>query len=118
MIWEEKYCKVRSLLISSRLGLTEVLAWGLQPEMVTGDAWYSIRENLKFLKNRELGFLMGITKNRKVSLNGLEYTQVKKLEIPDTGLVVNLKKFGCVKVFRRNFKNETERYYISQQHPS
>ena len=53
---------------------------------------------------------MGIAKNRKVSLNGLEYTQVKNLEIPDTGLAVNLKKFGRVKVFRRNFKNETERY--------
>jgi len=93
--------------------ISEVLAWGLQPEMMTGDAWYSSRGNLKFLKNRGLGFLMGIAKNRKVSLDGFEYTQVKDLEIPDQGLVVHLKNFGCVKVFRKIFKNEAQRYYIA-----
>jgi len=46
-----------------------------------------------------------ITKNRKVSLDGIEYTQVKNLKIPDTGLVVHLKNFGRVKVFRRTFTN-------------
>lgn len=93
--------------------ITEVLAWGLQPVMVTGDAWYSSRENLKFLKNRELRILMGIAKNRKVSLDGLKYTQLKNLEIPDGGLMVHLKNFGRVKVFQRTFKNESERYYIT-----
>ncbi|MBD1923693.1 transposase [Microcoleus sp. FACHB-831] len=92
--------------------ITEVLGWGLQPKMVTGDAWYSIRENLKFLKEKDLGFLMGIAKNRKVSIPGGEFTQVKNLEIPEQGLVVHLKKFGQVKVFRRIFKNEATRYYI------
>lgn len=33
--------------------IAEVLAWGLQPNMVTTDAWYSSQENLKFLKNRK-----------------------------------------------------------------
>lgn len=70
-------------------------------------------ENLKLLKNRELGILMGIAKNRKVSLDGLKYTQVKNLEIPDGGLVMHLKNFGCIKVFRRTFTNVTERYYIA-----
>jgi len=56
---------------------------------------------------------MGITKNRKVSLDGIEYTQVKNLKIPDTGLVVHLKNFGRVKVFRRTFTNVAERYYIT-----
>lgn len=92
--------------------IAEVLAWGLQPKMVTGDAWYSSQENLKFLKNRELGFLMGIAKNRKVSINGEVYCQVQNLEIPDDGLVLYLKKFGRVKVFQRTFKNEAQRYYI------
>lgn len=32
--------------------ITEVLGWGLEPTMVTTDAWYSSRENLKFLKTR------------------------------------------------------------------
>lgn len=92
--------------------ITEVLGWGLKPKMVTGDSWYASRENLKFLKDKELGVLMGVAKNRQVSINGGEYTQVQNLEIPEEGLVVYLKKFGRVKVFRRRFKNETERYYI------
>lgn len=90
----------------------EVLDWGLTPWMVTGDAWYSSRDNLSFLKNKELGFLMGVAKNRKVSINGGKYTQVQNLRVPDDGLVVHLKKFGGVKVFRRTFKNEVYRYYI------
>lgn len=37
---------------------------------------------------------------------------MQNLEIPESGLIVYLKNFGLVKVFRRNFKNETSRYYI------
>lgn len=92
--------------------ILEVLSWGLTPLMVTADTWYSSQENLKFLKNQNLGLLMGIAKNRSVSINGTVYTQVSNLEIPDEGLIVHLKKFGRVKVFRRIFKNEAERYYI------
>jgi hypothetical protein len=32
--------------------ITSVLAWGLTPCMVTGDAWYSSLENLKFPKKQ------------------------------------------------------------------
>lgn len=90
----------------------EVLSWGLRPSWVTGDCWYSSRENLKFLKHQELGFMMGIAKNRLVSWVKGEYTSVSQLDIPPDGLVVYLKKFGWVKVFRKDFKNEISRYYI------
>ncbi|MHC5772512.1 IS701 family transposase [Nostoc sp.] len=92
--------------------ITEVLAWGLEPKIVTTDAWYSSQKNLKFLKDKELKFLTGIAKNRSCSVDGKNFTQVQNLEIPETGLIVYLKKFGQVKVFRRSFKNETSRYYI------
>ncbi len=55
---------------------------------------------------------MGVAKNRKVSINGRDYTQIQNLEIPDEGLMVHLKNFGQVKVFRKTFKNEDKRYYI------
>ncbi len=80
--------------------------------MVTTDAWYASKENLKFLKEKGLGVLMGIAKNRSCSINGRDYTQVKNLEIPEEGLMVHLKSFGKVKVFRKTFKNEDSRYYI------
>jgi hypothetical protein len=92
--------------------IIEVLNWGLKPQTVTTDSWYSSQENLKLLKNKQLGFLTGIAKNRSCSVDGKTFTQVQNLEIPESGLIVYLKNFGQVKVFRRNFKNETSRYYI------
>lgn len=88
----------------------EVLSWGLQPKTVTTDAWYASRENLKFLKDKDVGFFMGIAKNRSLAINARDYTQVKNLKIPDEGLIVHLKNFGQVKVFCRTFKNEENRY--------
>ena len=92
--------------------IAEVLTWGLSPKTVTTDTWYSSQKNLKFFKDKELGFLTGIAKNRSCSVDGKNFTQVQNLEIPETGLIVHLKKFGEVKVFRRSFVFETSRYYI------
>jgi hypothetical protein len=39
--------------------------------MVAGDAWYSSRDNLKFLKSKKLRFLIAVAKNRKVSIHGI-----------------------------------------------
>jgi hypothetical protein len=52
------------------------------------------------------------TLSGKVSVQPGVYNQVQELPIPDNGLVVHLKNFGRVKVFRKTFKNEVERYYI------
>ncbi len=92
--------------------IAEVLAWGLSPKTVTTDTWYSSQKNLNFFKDKELGFLTGIAKNRSCSVDGKNFTQVQELEIPEIGLIVYLKNFGQVKVFRRSFKNEISRYYI------
>jgi hypothetical protein len=68
--------------------ITEVLVWGLEPETVTTDAWYSSKDNIKFFKDKGLGFLTGIAKNRSCSVDGKHFTQVQNLEIPETGLIV------------------------------
>ena len=67
-------------------------------------------DNLKLLKDKGLGLLMGIAKNRQVAVHGSKYTQVQNLTITDVGLVVYLKEFGYVKVFCHTFKNEVDRY--------
>lgn len=89
----------------------EVIQWGLKPEWVTGDSWYSSLENLKFLRNEKMGFWFGIADNRQVSLERGKFMQVQSLAIPEEGLMVYLKAFGWVKVFCQLFKNE-RRYYI------
>ena len=91
--------------------LQEIKSWGVEPEWVTGDSWYSSLANLKFLRNEEVGFLFGVADNRKVSLEPGQEIQVQTLTIPESGLVVYLKEFGWVKVFAQGFKNEV-RYYI------
>ena len=67
------------------LMLSEVVAWGLRPSYVTGDSWYSSKENLKFLKKQELGFMIGIAKNRQVSIKKGEYQSVESLDIEPLG---------------------------------
>ena len=57
-------------------------------------------------------FLTGIAKNRLCSIDGKHFTSFQNLKISEDGEVVYLKGFGKVKVFRRSFKNETQRYYI------
>ena len=91
--------------------LKQVQEWGLKPAWVTGDSWYGSLENLKCLRNEGVGFLFGVANNRKVSLVQGQEVQVQTLEILESGLVVYLKEFGWVKVFRQDFKNEA-RYYI------
>jgi hypothetical protein len=65
--------------------IAEVLVWGLQPEIVTGDSWYSSKENLKFLRNQKPCFMMGIARNRQVAITPGKYTAVKNIEIPQKG---------------------------------
>jgi urease beta subunit len=81
--------------------IVEVLCWGLKPQMVTGDSWYSSRENLKFLRNQKLSFMMVIARNRQVAITPGKYTAVKNLEIPSERQVVYFKNFGQVKVFKK-----------------
>lgn len=92
--------------------VSEVIAWGLKPRVVTGDTWYSGVENLKFLRNQKLGFLFGVEKNRTVSNEAGKYSQVSTLEISDEGLITHLKEFGFIKLFRKVFKKEDSKHYI------
>lgn len=91
--------------------LQEIKSWGVEPDWVSGDSWYSSLPNLKFLRNEEVGFLFGVAENRKVSLAQGKEVQIQSLDIPKSGLMVYLKEFGWVKVFCQDFKNEV-RYYI------
>ena len=93
--------------------LEEVMAWGLSPSAVTGDSWYSCVPNLKAVKKHGLGMMFGIEANRLVSVEKGTWLQVQKLDIPEDGLLVWLKDFGHVKVFRTLLKNQKRHYVTS-----
>ena len=75
---------------------------GLHPEMVVADSWYSSLKNLKSIRSHGWDWVMGLRSNRLV---GKPHAQLKNLEIPDEGLVIYLKGYGWVRVFRFAAKN-------------
>lgn len=84
----------------------------LKPRLVTGDSWYSGVENLKFLRNRKLGFLFGIAQNRIVLIEPQKPVTVNDLAIPNEGSLAHLKGFGQIKLFRKDFQKGDSRHYI------
>lgn len=69
----------------------------LNPEMVVADSWYSSLDNLKSIRSHGWDWVMGLRSNRLVNK---PLVQIKTLEIPDEGLVVHLKGYGWIKLFR------------------
>jgi len=101
--------------------INEVWSQGLRPAWVTADSWYSSVENLKFLRNKEVGFMVGLEKNRLISTVPHHYEPVGAAAIPSEGLYTHLKGFDFVKVFQTVDTEDHERYYAlygNQQHPT
>lgn len=92
--------------------LADVLVWGLQPDFMTGDSWYSSAPNLKAVKNHHMGFMFAVESNRRVSTEKGTWAQVQTLEIPDDGLRVWLRDFGEVKLFRTRLKDQLRHYVV------
>lgn len=92
--------------------LAEVLAWGLRPTFATGDSWYACEKNFKTVKNHGMGFLFAVESNRTVSIEKGAWTQVQKLDIPDDGVIVWLRDFGQVKLFRTRLKDQLRHYVV------
>lgn len=90
----------------------EVWNGGLRPDWVTADSWYSSLDNLKFLRNLEVGICMGMEKNRTVSCGPHLAQQVCRVEVPREGLYTHLKGFGFVQVFQTVAQDGDVRYYM------
>lgn len=93
--------------------VAEVLAWGLAPAIVTADSWYSGVENLKFLRDQGLSFMIALEKNRLVSAQRGEQVRVEDVDLPESGQVMYLRHFGFVSVFRTVGKNNDVRHYAA-----
>lgn len=92
--------------------LSEVLAWGLRPAFVTGDTWYACEKNLKTVKHHGMGFMFAIANNRIVSTEKGSWIQVQTLDVPQEGLMVWLRDYGQVKLFRTKLKDQLRHYVV------
>lgn len=92
--------------------LAEVLDWGLEPDLATGDSWYSCVANLETVRNHGMGLLFAVESNRLVSIEKGAWIQVQQLDIPEDGLLVWLRDFGEVKLFRTRLKDQLRHYVV------
>lgn len=90
----------------------ECFEWGLRPAWISADSWYASIQNLKFLRNQEVGFMVGLEANRIVSTQPGNYEQVGQIvDLPQQGLFTHLKGFDFVKVFRTVDRQGHVRHY-------
>ena len=81
--------------------------------MVTADSWYSGVENLRFLRDQGLSFMIALEKNRLVSERPGEHRRVEDVGLPVSGQAMYLRHFGRVSVFRTVDKNSDVRHYAA-----
>jgi len=86
---------------------------GFKPQAVLFDSWYASLENLILLRKLGWNWITTLQKNRTVSTAPKTYRQVSELDIPENGLIVHLKAYGKVKVFKIVRKKEDVDYYTT-----
>lgn len=74
---------------------------GVKPSAVVFDAWYSSLKNLKAIRDHGWIWVTNLRKNRIVNRG----ENLGNLEIPDEGLIVHLRGYGWVTVFKFEAKN-------------
>jgi hypothetical protein len=82
---------------------------GIKPSVVVFDSWYASVKNLKFLTKQNLYFVTVLSGNRIVDFK--EHIADKK--IPERGLVVHLRAYGFIKVFKTFSKAKGEVEYLA-----
>lgn len=90
--------------------LDEVLAWGLKPQLVSGDTWYASGENLRWIRRHQLDAFFAVEIDRLISRQKGVYEAVGKVDVPDEGLFTHLKKFDFVTLFREEQSGKFRHY--------
>lgn len=89
--------------------ITLALHRGVKPSAVTFDSWYGSIKTLKFLEKNKLTWVTVLKNNRIVDHN--EHLSDK--QIPKSGLVVHLKAYGFIRVFKTFSQAKGEVEYIA-----
>ena len=71
-----------------------------KPNLVLFDSWYSSVDNLKIIRKYGWHWLTRLKKNRLVNPDNTKNIQIQDMEIPADGIIVHLKAYGFIKVFK------------------
>jgi hypothetical protein len=88
---------------------------GFEPEVVAFDSWYASLPNLKLIRDYDWHWLTQLKSNRQVSVDRSGNRAVSELIIPVSGLIVHLKGYGWIKVFRTVATNGDADYWATNQ---
>ena len=88
---------------------------GFTPELVGFDSWYSGLKNLKAVRDHNWHWLTQLKGNRMVSLYKGGLMPLEQVLIPQNGLVIHLKGYGQIKVFRTVAKNGDAEYWATSK---
>jgi hypothetical protein len=88
---------------------------GFEPEVVAFDSWYASLPNLKLIRDYDWHWLTQIKSNRQVSVDRSGNRAVSDLIIPVNGLIVHLKGYGWIKVFRTVGTNGDAEYWATNK---
>jgi len=80
--------------------LTTAAERGFQPRLVGFDSWYASLKNLKLVRAFEWQWLTQLKANRLVDPEGTGNRPIREVLIPSHGLIVHLKGYGLIKVFK------------------
>ena len=80
--------------------LTTAAGRGFQPHLVGFDSWYTSLKNLKLVRTFQWHWLTQLKANRLVDLEGTGNRSIREVWIPSHGLIVHLKGYGLIKVFK------------------
>jgi len=80
--------------------LTRAAERGFQPRLVGFDSWYASLKNLKLVRVLQWLWLTQLKANRLVDPEGTGNRQIQEVLIPSHGLIVHLKGYGLIKVFK------------------
>ncbi|WP_338791299.1 hypothetical protein V9L05_00880 [Bernardetia sp. Wsw4-3y2] len=83
---------------------------GLAPALITGDSWYSSKENLRFIRSHKMDAFFGVEKTRTVSTQKGVCQKVADIEIDENGVLTHLKNFDFVTLFRKEQAGKVRHY--------
>lgn len=89
--------------------ITLALHKGVKPSVVMFDSWYASVKNLKFLEKNKLTFVTVLRGNRIIDHG----EHIADKTIPKEGLVVHLKAYGMIKVFKTFSQAKGEVEYLA-----
>ena len=80
--------------------LTTAAERGFQPRLVGFDSWYASLKNLKLVRTCQWPWLTQLKANRLVDQERTGNRPIREVLIPSHGLIVHLKGYGLIKVFK------------------